>query len=100
MATFVPSADSDGPKLLPLPLTPVSEVEARVRLAVGKSFTYASQNVSVSAGSRLVAWELKATLVPSADSGRLEVWPLPLTPVSEVETSVMLPVLRFFTYAS
>src|SRR4026207_14453 len=59
-----------------------------------------SCTVSRSAGSRLVADDEKATLLPSAEIDATELSPLPFTPVSEVETRAGSPVAPSFTKTS
>jgi hypothetical protein len=53
---------------------------------VTRSFTYTSPRESRSAGSRLVAVDMKETLVPSAESHGATLHRLALTPVSDAET--------------
>ena len=85
-------------ELSPLPLTPVSEVEAKHDVAGGEVLHVdVAERVGVG-GVEVGGVGVKATRVPSAESdGRRSCWPLPLTPVSEVEASVMSPVVRSLT---
>ncbi len=59
----------------------------RLTWPVARSFTYSSKFVSVSPVVRLVASERKATLLPSAGIAGFSLSALPLTPLSEVDST-------------
>ena len=56
---------------------------------LARRFTYTSKITSGSSGSRLVASDTNPTVLPSADIAGAWLYPLPSTPVSEVEARTM-----------
>ena len=80
-----------GSRLVALPLTPVSEVEASTMSPVVRSLTYTSCSESVSPGSRLSANEPNATVRPLPDRSGKPLMKSPFVPPLEVEASVRDP---------
>ena len=56
-----------------------------------------SASLSVSAGSRLSASDMNATVVPSAEICGVSLARFALTPVDEADTNAIAPVWRSFT---
>ena len=93
----MPSADRDGLVLPPLPLTPASEVEARV-MSPGDQVLHVDVGDCVGVGRVEVGGEgVEGDLGAVGRQSGAELTPLPLTPVSEVEARVMSPVTRSLT---
>src|SRR5438034_7885969 len=79
---------------------PAEFADARTVCPVVRSCTKMSLTPFVPPGTRLVAYEAKATNCPSAESEGLKLLSLPWVPAESTDTRTVCPVVRSCTKAS